>query len=212
MYPTVRSFRSPPGAVFTLVSVGAANVESYQPNGTFQYTVCDPLRNPLTADEANRLPTGYDAARFNTLVRKWDELTVWQKSNGRNIIETLGVGSRTCQPPLGGVTRNQVAFYPNDYAAVYCNRDRPSACWLQTGNLSSPPSLATIMLNADGNWLAQVGGGCPAVEATLRHEVGHALGFNHTYNLDSLMEEMPVNHCVPTAWDAAAMMANYQSR
>ena len=49
----------------------------------------------------------------------------------------------------------------------------------------------------------------------LEHESGHALGFSHALSGNSIMRpnyEHASLLCVPQAFDAVAVMANYQSR
>ena len=203
---------NPDPSIVPTALVGANSVESWQPNGRFHYAVCFPRQAPQNDGEPSMVPNGYKITLFNSIAQTWDAATVWQIS-GNNIISTLGVESSTCQTPVDGVTRNQVAFYGPKQMELYCGHERRVACWVQTGNLTTASTPSSIVFHAEAEWDTQLEGQCTAFEATLRHEVGHALGFGHTSSLSSIMQEtFPDDLCSPTEWDGASLMANYQSR
>ena len=202
--------------------VAGIEVEAYQADGQYTYTVCDPKTAPTNGLYPMKLATGFDVVDITKIVGAWDDAVVWRKTNGHNIIRTVGASdSLVCHDPAPDLPqlRNQIVFVSDAYIDTVCRRedDRADACVKQAGDLTGPSVNRSIMLRASVVWNENLLAGCSKLQHVLRHEIGHPLGLDDYPRFkNSIMwyyeYDDPELECGPTEWDVAAIMANYQSR
>ena len=153
--------------------------------------------------------------QIKAAIGEWEETVKWDKTNGDNIIQTNGSVVRDCDYPGNRPSRNQVIFYGDAEMDDLCG-DLVIACWRRPGTLVASTPPGSIIMRSSLDWMEPNAGNCFRLHATLIHESGHSLGFGHSTTRDSIMfgsyNSSTWNVCEPTAYDVAAMMANYQSR
>lgn len=201
----------------------------FQRTGEFDYDICnpmpaDPSAPPPSALDPDPLPLGVTVSMIQNTIGMWENTVKWHDDAvGANIVQATGHEVETCIYPgkqafsLGH--RHQVAFYNGPRTNLLCQSMTALACWtlkvdaIEIELVQAPP--LSIVMRSPEDWGVENAGGCTKLQETLVHESGHSFGFGHAVTGDSIMYHLydPTRRvCEPTAYDVAAMTANYQSR
>ena len=220
--PTVNAAEIP--NVNYVDTVASIPIRTYRHEGRFKYSICDPAEAPTKDGQPRQLP-GWFKSSVKGLIAKWDEAVVWQ-GNGRNIITSDGEFTPNCEENYN-VAPAQVYLVNDDVMLAVCRNNITRGCWhfSEGAHLTRPAWIPQALLIRDAPDLnAITTGDCTHFAKTVVHEAGHAWGLgghnndekrNHAQIAESAMAVEPVRRstlCYPTAYDAAAIMANYQSR
>ena len=193
--------------------IATIELNTFQANGRFDYKICNPAQAPASETDPSQLPPGITVQDVQDALREWDGASRWRDTAG-NVIQTNGSSITTCDDPEDpNRSRNQVMFYNDNFIDRVCNSKRALGCWAwPNGDLVTPIGAQSILLKDSIRGSVT---GCSRVYRTLVHEGGHALGLSHGTIRDSIVSTLdirPPGLCEPTAYDAVAIMTNYQSR
>ena len=225
------------GVLTTMVRVATIELVSYQGTlvsfqvtGEFDYDICNPPTSDDSMDSPQPDPLPIIDTASDTVSMIQDAIGMWENTAkwhddavGANIVQATGHEVKTCTYPedqafsLGH--RHQIAFYNDDKTNLLCQDREAFACWtlkIDTIDLIQADPRSIVMRSSE-DWSVMNAGGCTKLHATLIHESGHSFGFGHAVTEDSSImfgsyNSATWNLCEPTAYDIAAMMANYQSR
>ena len=220
---SVPAFVYPTDAPISVVQTTVAGIplDWYQEDSVLDYYLCTPdlLAMPDSKDP-QFWPPGVSEVALDDALGTIATAVDWDGQ--RSIVTTRdrGISSDKCRSDPGdkGTNSIQVAFLSEDGMDEHCNRRRALGCW--TGvrpNFAMPvPRHENIYLRTTVNWATLVpGGGCNLLQRTLVHEAWHAYGARHGSIIDSIISVLGVRDpslCGPSAYDIAAVMANYAPR